>query len=283
MIVFARRWGCSERNKAHRWLWVPDRRSRCSLVRDDADGFNFQNSRRICVGILAARIAPEFLRLSPSKTEGAGNAGCAAPAVSCANCTEKAHTSIQVQRRQSGIPCAMALRLMPCSPRRRIRLVTVVSGLMARQSPVGPTCLRKLGASNGRQDHTVLPYATRLRQEASPGLVPVRRSFCESGSSAVRPARRCSLTEDRPANKPAAPDAAASTASHPAFVTIAIRPSWGMRWRELIALICPTAIVQYFCERDWTTQIALKLQRKSKFARNVFSRPSSSRATPDAD
>src|SRR6266852_1180270 len=27
-----------------------------------------------------------------------------------------------------GIPCVMALRLMPCSPRRRIRLVTVVGG-----------------------------------------------------------------------------------------------------------------------------------------------------------
>jgi hypothetical protein len=47
---------------------------------------------------------------------------------------EETHTSIQVQRRQSGIPCAMALRLMPCSPRRRIRLVTVAAGLMALRS-----------------------------------------------------------------------------------------------------------------------------------------------------
>jgi hypothetical protein len=46
------------------------------------------------------------------------------------------------------------------APRRRIRLVTVVNGLMACLSPVGPACLRGLGASNGRQDHTVLPYAT---------------------------------------------------------------------------------------------------------------------------
>jgi hypothetical protein len=84
----------------------------------------------------------------------------AAPAVSCAKLCEETHTSIQVQRRHSGIPRAMALRLMPCSPRRRIRLVTVVSGLMACLSPVEPTCLRGLGASNGRQDHTVLPYAT---------------------------------------------------------------------------------------------------------------------------
>jgi hypothetical protein len=41
-----------------------------------------------------------------------------APAVSCAKMQKGAHTSIQVQTEQSGIPCAMALRLMPCSPRR---------------------------------------------------------------------------------------------------------------------------------------------------------------------
>jgi hypothetical protein len=58
----------------------------------------------------------------------------AAPAVSCARLCEKAHTSIQVQRRHSGIPCAMALRLMARSPRRRIRLVTVAAGSTVRRS-----------------------------------------------------------------------------------------------------------------------------------------------------
>src|SRR5260370_31253569 len=55
----------------------------------------------------------------------------AAPAVSCAKLCEETHTSIQVQRKHSGIPRAMVLRLMPRSPRRRIRLVTVAAGLMA--------------------------------------------------------------------------------------------------------------------------------------------------------
>jgi hypothetical protein len=68
----------------------------------------------------------------PLKTEGAGNAGYTLHPRSRAQCAQRsAHTSIQVQRRHSGIPCAMALRLMPCSPRRRIRLVTVAAGLMA--------------------------------------------------------------------------------------------------------------------------------------------------------
>jgi hypothetical protein len=62
----------------------------------------------------------------------------AAPAVSCAKSCLETHTSIQVQRRHSGIPCAMALRLMPRSPRRRIRLVTVVGELTILPDPVGP-------------------------------------------------------------------------------------------------------------------------------------------------
>ena len=57
-------------------------------------------------------------------------------------------------------PCAMALRLMPCSPRRRIRLVTVVWRIEADQARSGRLRLRQLGTSNGCQDHTVLPYAT---------------------------------------------------------------------------------------------------------------------------
>ena len=122
----------------------------------------------------------------------------------CKVAQRKAHTSIQVQRRQSGIPCAMVLRLMPCSPRRRIRLVTVAAGLMAETIRLDRIGHRQLGTSNGCRDHTVLPYAT----------------------SAVRPARREPLTsrKARPAITLRA-DAAASTASLPAFVTIAIRPS----------------------------------------------------------
>ena len=61
----------------------------------------------------------------------------AAPAVSCARLCEETHTSIQVQRKHSGIPRAMALRIMPRSPRRRIRLVTVIGGLKVLSNPVG--------------------------------------------------------------------------------------------------------------------------------------------------
>jgi hypothetical protein len=75
------------------------------------------------------------LNVVPLQEEGAGNAGCALhPRSRVQDAQRKAHTSIQVQRRQSGIPCAMALRLMARSPRRRILLVTVAAGLMADRS-----------------------------------------------------------------------------------------------------------------------------------------------------
>src|SRR5437016_2116396 len=50
----------------------------------------------------------------PSRKEGAGNAGCTLhPRSRVQDAQGNAHTSIQVQRKHSGIPCAMALRLMP--------------------------------------------------------------------------------------------------------------------------------------------------------------------------
>src|SRR4249920_2157977 len=127
----------------------------------------------------------------------------AAPTVSCARCTKKSaheHTgsaeAVRHSLRNGFTAYAVLSSATNSSCHRRPRIQT---GL----SPVGPTRLRELSISNGCQDHTVLPYAT----------------------SAVRPARRTSLTSfARPAITLRA-DAAASTASLPAFVTIAIRPS----------------------------------------------------------
>ena len=82
-----------------------------------------------------------------------------APAVSCAMESGCAHEHTG-SAEASGIPCVMALRLMPCSPRRRIRLVTVADGSRSNEARLDFVHLRRLGTSNGCQDHTVLPYAT---------------------------------------------------------------------------------------------------------------------------
>ena len=48
-----------------------------------------------------------------------------------------AHTSIQVQPEQPGIPCAMGLRLIPSSPWRRIPFASIAGGLKVLRNPVG--------------------------------------------------------------------------------------------------------------------------------------------------
>jgi hypothetical protein len=123
-----------------------------SAPRNDDDGHEPTFSRRD---------PPEVCLKSLAPIRGRGECRMrAAPAVPCAKKCQKTHTSIQVQRRTSDIPCAMALRLITRSPRRRIRLVTVVGELTAYPRPVGPTRLRQLDTSNGCRNHTTSPYAS---------------------------------------------------------------------------------------------------------------------------
>jgi hypothetical protein len=134
----------------------------------------------------------------------------AAPAVSCARLHGNAHTSIQVQPGHAGIPCAVVLRLMPGSPRRRIPLASVADELTARLARLGVANLRRLDTSHGCQDHTVLPYASAPY---------VLRAIVHSRlDTAPRTTSRA--------------DAAASTASRPTFVTMANAPLLGTGWRK---------------------------------------------------
>jgi len=71
-----------------------------------------------------------------------------------------AHTSIQVQPEQPGIPCAMGLRLIPSSPWRRIPFCLHRRRIEGSSKPGWISQnLRRLDASNGRQNHTALPSA----------------------------------------------------------------------------------------------------------------------------
>jgi hypothetical protein len=93
-------------------------------------GFRFAQSglRQTQLRIPAALVAPGLLLIVvPRKTEGAGAPQERAQGRPGARCTrglmcqnahlQKVHTSIQVQRRASGLPCAMVLTLISCSPR----------------------------------------------------------------------------------------------------------------------------------------------------------------------
>src|SRR5260370_39147029 len=111
----------------------------------------------------------------------------------------------------------MVLTLIPCSPRRRIRLVTVICGLKVCPSPVGPTRLRKFNTSNGCQNHTASQSAESI----------VR----------LRAIRQLTGLIDPPCHPLTSPDAAASTASRPAFVTTRDPPLLSRRDGEDLEVI----------------------------------------------
>src|ERR1700686_2831790 len=148
-----------------------------------------------CVSAPSRRNAPELLKiLRPSRRGRRERRALAAPAVSCAKLCEETHTSIQVQSEHPGIPCAMVLRLMPRSPRRRIRLVTVIGELAILPDPVGP---EKTSADLTPATGARTTRFCRTRQRRSPGAPVIAHR--------PKPALQSRFT----------PDAVASTASLP--------------------------------------------------------------------
>ncbi len=71
-----------------------------------------------------------------------------------------------------GIPCAAALRLMPCSPRRRIRLVTVVGGFGDTFNPVGSN----LSPPTWHQQRVSGPHGFAVRSKRRSSCAPCHRS-----------------------------------------------------------------------------------------------------------
>ena len=151
----------------------------------------------------------------------------AAPAVSRAKLCEETHTSIQVQSEHPGIPCAMVLRLMPRSPRRRIRLVTVIGELAVLRKPgwafkTSADLTPATGARTTRFCRTQpLDFASTafVRSRTSAGQERLRRALAP-----VVCALRSLTDQGPPCEHHHAPDAAASTASRPTFVTMANAP-----------------------------------------------------------
>jgi hypothetical protein len=161
-------------------------------------------------------------RLGSPRKEGAGNAGCALhprSRVQWVDGSAHEHTGSAEALRHS---LRNGFTAYTCSSRRRIPFATVTSGLRFVLSPVGPTRLRRLDISHGCQNHTTSPYA------APSPAPPIGEMPTEVLATALkrRSSARRWIAHGRP--RPAttiAPDAAASTASNPASVTIAIRPS----------------------------------------------------------
>ena len=182
--------------------------------------------------------APRRQRAQGDPKRDAGKTGCALhPRSRVQNANQQTHTNIQVQRKQSGLPCAMVLTAYNAfSP-------ATNSSCNRRASCSGQSDLTagsSLDASNGRQDHATSPSASNIVVSVS--LDCSQPSF-----------------EDRPACPTLRPTPKASTASRPAFVTIASRPPEGRDNRrdasdlakkqsgkffatglDMIQVICPT-------------------------------------------
>jgi hypothetical protein len=187
-----------------------------------------------------ARARGFAIRSRPSNQEGAGNAGRRlAPAVSCAICANKTHTSIQVQPEQPGIPCAMGLRLIPCSPWRRIPLASIAGGLKVLAKPGWISQnLRRLDTSHGCQNHTALPSATSPFVGARPSL-----------TGSLKPALR----------KPVArPTCRGHRSPHPTSVTIAIRPSCGRGMAGVVGVIWVEREAEYFSRGGLTRFLKIR-------------------------
>jgi len=118
--------------------------------------------------------------------------------------------------------------------------VTVAAGLTADLIRLDRSRHRQLGTSNGCRDHTVLPYAIRLRQGFGGTSPPKPLTQAETAPFVLRVANR-SRINDPPCDCPFAPTLPRPPHPLPRFVTIMIRPSCREKTGKLVDLICPTA------------------------------------------
>jgi hypothetical protein len=111
-------WATTFLNHNRLWLWVP------AFAGTTWEDSIFKPLTRL--RIPATQCARGLLLLhAPLRKRAQGKPGARCTRGLACKKDRKAHTSIQVQRKHSGLPCAMVLRLMSSSPRRSGFLVTV--------------------------------------------------------------------------------------------------------------------------------------------------------------
>ncbi|EHR03529.1 hypothetical protein Bra471DRAFT_04309 [Bradyrhizobium sp. WSM471] len=169
---------------------------------------------------------PEF-RCShrPQNAEGAGKAGCRlAPTVHCAKVAlQEAAQRHTGEAQHTAFPAQWFDGLCRDLPGERCTIAPVALRMADARTRSGRHITATLGAQ-------------------TPGARTTR--FCRTQAAPVVCATP-SLTVSRPA-KPFAPTPPAPTTSHPAFVTIAIRPSAGLGW-PFYMIIRITDKEKYFC------------------------------------
>jgi hypothetical protein len=100
-LVVSNAVGRLSRHRQGLWLWVPA----FAGTTQRAGSYASHTASR-SRGAIRPRFAGNFLNPQNRRAQGTPGARCTRGLV-CKQCTKKTHTSIQVQRRQSGVPCAM--------------------------------------------------------------------------------------------------------------------------------------------------------------------------------
>jgi hypothetical protein len=177
--------------------------------RDDGKSL-IQISNSEYASAVSRRDASEVLHEPlPRGSRGMPGARCTRGLV-CKQCTKESAHEHTGSAEASGIPCAMALRLMARSPRRRILLVTVIGGLKVLSRPVGPA---------------------KTSADLTPATGARTTRFCRTlqrRSSARRP-----IAHERLAlRSPCAPALPRPPHPVPTFVTMANAPRFKDRTRE---------------------------------------------------
>ncbi|MEH2612697.1 hypothetical protein V1293_004986 [Bradyrhizobium sp. AZCC 1693] len=206
---------------------------------------------------ISRRVPPEVFHLRSPLLEYRGRREDrvrAAPAVSCAIAHKDAHTSIQVQRRASGLPCAMVLRRTSCSS----RCANSFSHRHPRIDGWGQP--GRAGTSSADLTPATGARTTRLgrtrhaQRQNLDGLGTHPPKFDEERLSIGRRRAVPSLTKPQrspPCDDVCAPDAAASTAPGPALSDDRETPLLGDGIPEVVRVIWGKREADYFCRRSF--------------------------------
>jgi hypothetical protein len=95
-------------------------------------------------------------------------------------------------------------------------------------------------------------HKTSARLDASVGASGPHDFAVRSNISRQRAVDRSRIPEKPPCNPIARKTLPRPPHPTPTYVTIMIRPSCGVGWREFVEMICPTSIAKYFCIGDST-------------------------------
>ena len=145
--------------------------------------FNFQAARHMSPRSRGMS-CPSFCGTSPPsyRIEGAGKAGCALhPRSRVQSAQKKAHTSIQVQRRQSGFPCAVVYGLLRALPGDRAFLPPSLRNVSCKawrqHRGARTTRLRRPPHARSSVAHSASTASHRnVRDDREPPLIRVRRA-----------------------------------------------------------------------------------------------------------